>query len=229
MFSLFATFMVVKFGLNPKPISIIKASNFEEPEKLARYIFRQLYPKLKLVPILAFGDDISNPYSQKVVESLFQFLSQESKKPVSLYTDRDFLNYSTVPLSGVKYTKLDVINIEDLSKKINADGSEYLIILLFKNEDVIHNFKQSTVNQLEFSLSREILTFSFWSLENVKDTEELKPCEDPHEFIKWMDCLKENRARSIVITRKKVDPIKPIGILDRVSEKDFFIFLKNTK
>ncbi len=78
--SIAVCFVVIKFGLRPKPVPIIKASNFEDPKMLGTYIVRQLYQKLNGAPTVAFGMDFSNAYQRSVVESVIKDVSEKNKK-----------------------------------------------------------------------------------------------------------------------------------------------------
>lgn len=220
--SLIAAMLVIKFGLNPKPIPIIKASNFEEPEKFSRYIYRQLYTKLKLSPVIAFGTDELYNYDDKLIENFFRLLGQELKKTVSVYSDRDFLEY-TPQMSSVKFTRISEVNVKSLIQEIKED-KEFLVVIILKQKNVLHNYKDSLVNQLEFALGKEALSFSFQTLEEADLSKPFTPCNNGGQFEQWLECLKELKARSIQ-TSKKIDKTKTIGILERVSEKDFLIFL----
>lgn len=77
--SVIASVSVMVFGLRPKPIPIIKSSNFEEPEKLANYIHRQLYERLKTSSPILIGFEKNNEYQLRVVTELIQILTRELK------------------------------------------------------------------------------------------------------------------------------------------------------
>ena len=106
LLSLLASFSVIKFGLKPKPIPIIKASNFEEPEKLATYINRQLYQKLRTSKILVFGFDKENQFEKKSVDSVIQLLNQDLKDKmpeiVLLRSDESYSGSSSSRISEIE-------------------------------------------------------------------------------------------------------------------------------
>lgn len=97
--SVIACLVVIEFGLKPKPIPIIKASNFEEPELLANYINRQLYQKLKHNKVIVFGFDKENFFEKKLVDKLIELVSQETKENppqfVLLTSDESFSGSSS--------------------------------------------------------------------------------------------------------------------------------------
>lgn len=78
--SVIASLTVVKFGLKPKPVPIIKASNFEQPELLATYINRQLYQRLRSANTIILGFNKDNPFEKKVVDTLIELISNETKE-----------------------------------------------------------------------------------------------------------------------------------------------------
>jgi hypothetical protein len=79
-FSLLASFSLLKFGVGPRAIPIIKASNFEEPETLGLYIHRQLYQRLNTSTPIGFGFNKENPYEQKVVNSVINYITEDKNK-----------------------------------------------------------------------------------------------------------------------------------------------------
>ena len=75
--SIAVSFIVIKYGLRPKPVPIIKASNFEEPRMLATYLYRQLFQKFKTVDVVIFGFNEENAYEKSVVEEVIAIVTNE--------------------------------------------------------------------------------------------------------------------------------------------------------
>lgn len=115
---------VLKFGLLPKPIPIIKASNFEDPKLLGLYIYRQLFYKLTNNDVLAFGFNKENPYEQQVVDTVIENLKNlKTKMPeiISLTADESY--------SGSSFSKQEQIR--------SRYGNKALVFTLYNLKDVI--------------------------------------------------------------------------------------------
>ncbi len=65
-----STYLVIEFGLKPKSIPVIRPSNFQSPEQLGEYIFRQMYQVLSESEVLVFGIKNDSSFHLKVVEHL---------------------------------------------------------------------------------------------------------------------------------------------------------------
>lgn len=129
--SIIISFVVIKYGLRPKPIPIIKASNFEEPKKLATYLHRQLFQKFKSVDVIVFGFNKANSYESEMVNAVIEIVTKENREKLPEFV---FLtpeeSYSASGMSrqpevkrryGEKMLAFTVINLEGVSE---ADGIE---------------------------------------------------------------------------------------------------------
>ena len=104
--SVIACLTVIKFGLKPKPVPIIKASNFEQPELLATYINRQLYQRLRSAKVIVFGFNKENAFEKKIVDKAIELISAETKeKPpefVLLTSDESYSGSNSARVNEVR-------------------------------------------------------------------------------------------------------------------------------
>jgi len=120
--SLIASLAVVRFGLKPKPIPIIKASNFEDPKLLATYINRQLYQKLRSNSVIAFGFNKDNAYEKAVIDSLIEIVSEETKENPPQFktlTPEESFFGSTLNRQkefGEKFISFTVVNLDGVTE-----------------------------------------------------------------------------------------------------------------
>jgi hypothetical protein len=128
--SFIACLVVVKFGLKPKPIPIIKASNFEDPKLLSTYINRQLYQKLRSNPVIAFGFDKSNAYEKAVVDELIKIVTDETKEnPPQFKTLTPEESFSGSASNrqkefGEKFISFTVINLKGVAEAPEVTNCE---------------------------------------------------------------------------------------------------------
>lgn len=128
--SLIASLAVVKFGLKPKPIPIIKASNFEDPKLLATYINRQLYQKLRSNPVIAFGFNKDNVYEKAVIDSLIKTVSEETKEnppQFKILTPEESFFGSTLNRQkefGEKFISFTVVNLDGVAEAPEVTNCE---------------------------------------------------------------------------------------------------------
>lgn len=128
--SFIACLVVVKFGLKPKPIPIIKASNFEDPKLLSTYINRQLYQKLRSNPVIAFGFDKDNAYEKAVVDELIKIVTDETKEnPPQFKTmtpEESFFGSTSNRQKefGEKFISFTVINLKGVTEAPEVTNCE---------------------------------------------------------------------------------------------------------
>lgn len=63
-----SSFVVIRFGLRPKSVPVIRPSNFESGNKLGEYIYRQMFQVLNQAQHVAFGYDPSSSFQKEAVE-----------------------------------------------------------------------------------------------------------------------------------------------------------------
>ncbi len=93
LLSLGSTYYVVSFGLRPRSIPIIRPSNFENPDKLAEYIYRQMFEVINESPVLVMGIDQKSEYQKEVVRYLTEKIGPRKK----IITIDAFEAYHAVP------------------------------------------------------------------------------------------------------------------------------------
>ncbi len=124
--SIIACLTVIKFGLKPKPVPIIKASNFEQPELLATYINRQLYQRLRSAKTIVLGFNKENIFEKKIVETLIELVTNETKEQppqfILLTPDESFSGSNSTRQNeireryGGKLVAFSIFNLKDVAE-----------------------------------------------------------------------------------------------------------------
>lgn len=179
-FSLLATFSVIKFGLKPKAVPIIKASNFEDPVKLGNYIHRQLYQKLLTSSPLVFGYNKENLYEKKVIETVIELVSKNQKEKssqiVQFSADETYSGSSSNRQSEIKshygenllaFSVINLKGVEEAKEIINCESDHTYSVWLdcMKKQKVrqINRAKKVDVTKpvgiVELQSQRDILIY----------------------------------------------------------------------
>jgi hypothetical protein len=141
--SALSTFLVIQFGLRPKSVPVIRPSNFENPEKLSFYIYRQMFQVLSNSQVIAFGVHEADSYHLKVVEDLKIRLGSSKEYYILKAEDA--------------YHKLPNAKIHEIEKNKNLQIPSFI----FENLDNV-----KVISQLQ-DCSND-LRFTFW-LECLKE------------------------------------------------------------
>ena len=68
LFILVCVVFLVKLGIQPRDIQIMKASFFDRYEEVGAVVFRSLYPRLELEPVVVWGVQPDSEAHIKVLE-----------------------------------------------------------------------------------------------------------------------------------------------------------------
>ena len=157
-------FLIVKFGVNPRPKPVIKPSNFESFESIGKVLFSQLARDIENHPIVAIG--ISDLDDLKIVDG---FVVQSIKSKKSFDEVIVLINQKVlfdVPTEHMPYEDREKV-VSYLNEKLNYGQK---IIVIAQNWDTPHFQKNSFVDNLE--IKDEILSIT--ATRGSMDLEELK-------------------------------------------------------
>lgn len=65
-----SSFVVIRYGMRPKSVPVIRPSNFESGHKLGEYIYRQMYQVLSQSTHIAFGYDPKSAFQKEAVDHI---------------------------------------------------------------------------------------------------------------------------------------------------------------
>ena len=65
--------MVLKWGLNPRPVAVMKPSFFDEPAELGSVVYRRFFVELQDSPVVVWGADAQSTEHLEVVAGVLSW------------------------------------------------------------------------------------------------------------------------------------------------------------
>ena len=226
--------LIVQFGLNPRPKSIIKPSNFSEFGIIGQSIYKQLHKDIHLFNLVAFG--INQSVNLEVVLGLLR----TSKRYGHSFQKVLILNHLKSEWEKkIKDTSLSDLKVEYLNDKNyqsvlevlkNQQASSQKTLIIANPGDVFHLEGQSLIQFLESDLSLSILSFIHigceLELKKIKEIQALcrRQTQKTSSF-SHLSCLAYQKSAWLKKLRtKKINKNKNIIFLEQYGLLDYIYF-----
>ena len=215
--------MVLKWGLNPRPVAVMKPSFFDEPAELGSVVYRRFFVELQDSPVVVWGADAQSTEHLEVVAG---FLAEG--EPRKVFVDEE-LTWSR----GPRFPEARVLDFqsqyEELKQEVEAAvEGQGQVLLITKYAFSAQKVGMNTLSKdLKKDLERPLFTVTHLPLAVTADQEaELHPkCQvvadkGPAE----LGCLALAKSRSIYRKSAKFPSEKWVAVLDRWPGNDLFIY-----
>lgn len=212
----------IKFGVAPKPIPLIKATEFENPKEIGVLVYRRLLQDIREQPIVIVGSLTSIPFYKEIWDG-FLLVAQQDHRPF----DKIYLSQGIAEPIRLKGMQIELWEGEG-EQTLPHDKK---IIIHGPVNWSSHFYDHSLVKRLEAERKRPILTITLNKF--VVSREQLEmlqpPCPDdedpdaPIDFTEQLNCAAERISKDHF--RKKLDPDKSWMALYRFGLKDYILFV----
>lgn len=205
----------------------MKASFFDKYEEVGAVVFRSLYPRLELEPVVVWGVQPDSEAHVKILEG-FIWVASEEKKPFDLIIKEPRLPALRLP-PGVEVRELG-LNLNDSSELVSILGAgqkaKRRILIYTANVLATHLIKGNPVWRLE-SLTKQNL-FSVASADFALRREDegrlLPKCVG--EMVDEsggapLGCKALQMSR--VNYRKKIETKRIVGLMNQEAAKDYLL------
>lgn len=224
--------LVVQFGLNPRPKSIIKPSHFSDFQVIGQTIFRQMHKDINPAHIVALG--VSHASDLDIILGL---LTESQKYNQSFHTVL-ILNHlkslwekkeSTLDLKIQSFTENNYASILAFLKEKQKQSEKTLIIA--NPEDVSHLQNHSLIQFLENDLKQSIL--SFIRVDCVLEHEKLQALQklcrrqsQRNTSFSHLSCIAHQKSLWLKkLKSKRLDKNKNIVFLQQYGLLDYIYFI----
>ena len=216
----------IRYGLRPKPISLMKPTIFSSMEELGAVTSRRLFQPLRSEKVIVLGYDAGMKDSLLMWQGLVK-AARESK-----------VNLQKVYYSGVQelpeYFKqfspqvIDENSIPQLKQElISLRRRNGAILFIVPTESATHLRADSLTKKLEATAMGPV--FSISQLPLVLDLENLEKLSssctdlDPSDYTSRLQCVTFKYAKSQL--RRKMDPHQIQGAIERYGLKEYLTFV----
>ncbi len=129
-FMLSSVFMVLYFGISPRPVSIMKASYFSQPEEIGAVVFRAFYDPISREQVVFLGTPPQPAFHKQVVEGFLRAAAAEKQPFNIVMADPILPALENVPVKEIVKYELNVEDQETSLKILNdhlAKGEKILV------------------------------------------------------------------------------------------------------
>jgi hypothetical protein len=204
-----SVYLIVNFGLVPKTIPIVKASNFQSDAEIGKVVYRQMREKLQPINLVVFG---YLPSQKEKVEKIAQsFVDNFNSDRLS-------------PKPEVRFKE-----IGDLTKA--AVEPPYKAVIMLALQDSFHPNENAKIKLIETQMNQPVLTIAAIPVktEESESYETAGPCDDKEDMIlvlKQLGCLQQKKIDQLLKSRR-IDPKRSVALLEQVGATDFALYLNS--
>jgi hypothetical protein len=217
--------MVIHFGLQPRPVRMIKPSYVESAEEAGYYVWKRMRNIIKNENQVVFGLQNSSVDQLELVQAVINAAGGEGKK----FERR--VRESRLVGDGWE----DIASWEEIDSRKDLKGlillfaktisGVYLVPTVFSSGLVGEN----PIAKLELGLEKKILKISVVQFVLTPgDVEKIRPrCDSQATFgeksVANLGCMIKRKSSSIF--RKNMDRSKYVLAVDQTGEKDYLVYL----
>ncbi|MCM2282286.1 MAG: hypothetical protein NDI61_10625 [Bdellovibrionaceae bacterium] len=220
--------LVLRFGVGPRPIGMIKPSFFDHPQEIGAVTYRRLYDPLGRQNLVAVGVSPDIPEHRAVVEG-FLLTAAAEKRPIEVVFQEEQLPPIAVP-PGTQVVTFRFNDREDvIAERIREFTSAGKRVLLYSaNILTSHLVKGNTIHRFEQAWGQPVYSISMVGI-SVRRDHQVKldpPCvgsERDGQGTASLGCAAMAKGRTLF--RKKLDNSRLIALMDQHGVADFVLFV----
>ncbi len=216
----------IRYGLRPKPIPMMKPTVFADYEEMGSMLFKRLSQPIRSEKIIVLGYEPTLSEANLIWQGLLKAARSHRVQINKIY----YLGSENLPgyFQSLKVEDLDLSQIESIKEQlIRAKRRNGINVFIVPTDQATHLRKDSLTKKLESSALGPVLSLS--QLPLILDSEEQEKVSssctelDPDDFRAKLDCTSFKFAKSQA--RRKLDPSKTYGALERHGLKEYLIFV----
>lgn len=219
--------MVLMWGLNPRPVGVMKPSFFDAPEELGAVLYRRFFVELENSPVIVWGLDPGQPEQAEVLAGFLSAYTLGGKELSEVIVDEELTWSGELPFALTEV--MDFQNqYTQLKERLKAASSERAILLVTR---FAFSSQKVTMDTMTKSLKRdlEMPIFSVTHLHlalTAQQEEDLRPqCQAiGDKGLGELGCLALAKSRSIYRKAPKFQDEKWVAVMDRWPGNDVFIY-----
>jgi len=219
-----SVYFTIRYGLRPKPIPVINATEFEQPPQIGAVIYRGLREEVRSEHVLLLGSDMNLADSGQVWTGFLKTaLADHVEIPVI------FQREGVSPIEGegiqiVPYSE-QMVTSGELIKQIKSRVQPgQLVIIHGTTDEMSHLHAESLSRTLDKELERPVLALSTVNATLTSEEQErlLKECYASHaEAAARIDCSQVRESR--MLSKKKSGKIW--AAVERHGLKEYLVFV----
>ncbi len=221
--------LVIRYGIGPRPIRVMKASEFENSQQIGAVVFRHLHMDLKDAPVVVFGAQEKWPAQVDIFAGYLKTAHAEGVSYAAVIVDESLAHYMTqVP------TRVEVYRFQDQLQDLLQRVKDHLkanqkVALLTRSQFSSQYLTANFSDDLEKAIGTNVYSFSALNIALKKEDERklLPACDSrigtPGEVgYGRLGCVALTKSRSTY--RKEFQTPNQIALMDRMGATDYLIF-----
>jgi hypothetical protein len=221
-----SVYFSIRYGLRPKPISLMSPDHFASLEELGVVTFRRLYQPIRSEKIIVLGYDQQLPDAVLEWQGLIKAVVESKVRIHKVY----FWEGLNLPpyFEHFETHAFTAQELPEIKKElISSRRKNGLIVFLAPTEEATHLRKDSVTKRLEASVMGPVFSLSQMPL--VMEPERLEKLSpsctdlDVEDYAHRLECVTFKYARSQ--SRRKMDLSKIQGAIERYGLKEYLTFI----
>ncbi len=224
-------YSTIRYGLRPKPIPVLNATEFENPEQIGAVIYKRLRQNIRPERLIVLGSTADLTSSPYIWLGFLKSASADQIK-IDVLFQREGLSLlpGNQPWEVLPYGPAAVASGE-LQKQVQQHlQAGHMVVVHGLTGEVSHLMKDSLSRQLDKIVRHPVLALSTIALslrtDDIESLQErcLKPSLDDEAVVR-LECTEMRVSRTLA--KKKPQPGKIWAVMERHGLEEYLVFVHN--
>jgi hypothetical protein len=221
-----SVYFTIRYGLRPKPIPVMNASEFEQPPQIGAVIYRRLVEEIRSEHLLLLGSDMNLADSGQLWTGLLKTARADHAEIPVIFQREGLPSVEGDGVPIIPYSE-QMVASGDLVKMIKAKIQPgQLVIVHGTTDEVSHLHPESLSRILDKELERPVLALSTVNATLSPEEQErlMKQCyASKKEAAARIDCSQVRESR--LLGKRKSGKIW--ASMERHGLKEYLVFVHN--
>ena len=213
-------FLVVRYGLNPKPIAKMNPTVFENLEQVGAVVYRRLHVDIRKHKVIVVGSSPFIKGYEKVWDGFLRTALEQNDSFETILVQPE-LNFShRWPTKSIYFGG----PVNDLARQIESGLKKGNVFIHTANVLTPHSAEVEILKSLELQLGQPILVFSQQKFVVSRDQlNSILPACDEESLKFQLSCLAEHFSKRFF--RKKLSQDKLYAGLEQIGRSDYIVYI----
>jgi hypothetical protein len=225
-----AVYFTIRYGLRPKPVPVMNATQFENPEQIGAVVYRRLRQEARGERLILLGSDPTWPQAEQVWSGFLKTAAADQLPIDVLYSRAGTSALEPLGTWAKKTFSNSEVQSGALSRAVQADlEAGKMVLVSDSTPQVTHLLDSSFARMLEQLAHHPVLALSTLTLSlQPEEIENLKSeCLQANaDFEGWAHIHCSEARVSKLLLKKKPTREQMWSIIERHGLKEYLIFVK---
>jgi hypothetical protein len=230
---LISTFVysTIRYGLRPKPIPVLNATEFENPEQIGAVVYRGLRQDIRHERLILLGSAQDVPDYAEIWRGFLKTAFADDVHPAAFFQHEGLKPSWPVDVPApILFNDAMVTSGELLKQVVAAQEAGKIVVIHGLGSEVSHFFKDSLSRKLDEAEHHPVLSLTVLrvptSAEDIAAMQQrcLEPDAGTDGAIRT-DCAKSRVAK--ILAKKRSAPGRSWAVMERHGLQEYLVFVKN--